>query len=331
MAEISIEDVRKFLTDMQGQVITLKELRSELNILPGTNSFDSIRVMMLRLTEQKILRYLGRNGGYKVIQQVSPIKVFGSKRSEPIEIKFPVDRDTEMEMSFAGDIILREGDLILISGRSNFGKTTLCMNFAAENIASNPVLMGNEYTTLDSKPSSRFLHRLDAMNWVQWYDDDGDRFTLLPVRGDYAEHIIKDRMNIIDWVNIETGEHYMIGTIMEAIKREVGKGVSIIAIQKAENAESGRGGQFTKDFADVEILLDQFGDEGEILLTIGKVKEAKRRLMGRTYAYQILNGVGIHNFREVVKCTACYGKKWRKVGNTSIPCDVCFKTGFRDR
>ena len=80
--------------------------------------------------------------------------------------------------------------MILISGQSNWGKTALCLNMCGENIDKNPVLMGNEYTTLDGQPNSRFLSRLDAMDWVDWYDDEGDRFTLLPVRDDYAEHIV---------------------------------------------------------------------------------------------------------------------------------------------
>ncbi|GAH14069.1 unnamed protein product, partial [marine sediment metagenome] len=144
-----------------------------------------------------------------------------------------------------------------------------------ENIEYKPVLMGNEYTTIDGEPSSRFLHRLDNMDWVEWHNGE-DNFTLLPVRSDYAEHIIKDRINIIDWINIETGEHYLISRIMEDIKRELGKGIAIIAIQKSAGSEAERGGQFTKDFADVEILLDKFGED-EVLLTLGKIKEAKAR------------------------------------------------------
>ncbi len=149
---------------------------------------------------------------------------------------------------------------------------------------------------------------VDTMKeWVEWTDGEGyDKFTLWPVRADYAEHIVKDRINIIDWINIDTGEHYMIGPIMEGIKRELGKGVGIIAIQKGEGADSGRGGQFTKDFADVEILLDKLPESDDVLLTIGKGKESKRKVMGRTFAYMIEDGIKIINFREIYKCKACF-------------------------
>ncbi len=182
-----------------------------------------------------------------------------------------------------------------------------------------------KYTTIDEKPSPRFLKRLRNMSWVEWQNETGkQKFTLLPVRADYAEHIVKDRINIIDWINIDTGEHYMIGPIMEGIKRELGKGIAIIAIQKGEGADSGRGGQFTKDFADVEILLDKLPESDDVLLTIGKVKEAKRKVLGRTFAYMIEDGIKIINFREIYKCKACYGKGWR----FGKPCDMCNKSGF---
>ena len=332
MAEITTEDVRGFLSTIDGQNVTIPGLRREFHILPGSKSYDSIRVIVHRLAEQKILRSVGVRGEYRVVRKVNPIDVFGEPLSHPITISFPRDYNMMKEMGFAEYLIIREGDLILISGRSNYGKTTLCMNFAGENIGSNPVLMGNEYTTLENKPSPRFMHRMRTMDWVEWQDENGkQQFTLLPVRSDYAEHIIKDRINIIDWINIDTGEHYMIGTIMESIKRELGKGIAIIAIQKAEGAESGRGGQFTKDFADVEILLDKLPESDDVLLTLGKVKESKRKLAGKTFAYGIDDGVKIVNFREVAKCSKCYGKGWVKEGNSNKPCPLCHKSGYTDK
>ena len=254
-----------------------------------------------------------------------PVKVYGRDRRPPVRLQFPRDRDTLEEMIIVDDIVLREGDLILISGQSNFGKTGICLNFAGENIESNPVLMGNEYTTLDNEPSSRFLNRLDNMDWVEWANGDGeDKFTLYPVFADYAEYIVKDKLNIIDWVNID--ELYLISKVMEEIKRAVGKGNAIIAIQKSKDSTAGRGGQFTKDFADLEILLDQYG-EREILMTMGKVKESKKKVSGRTFAFSLSKGVKVTGFREIVKCPICFGKGWKG----TAPCQNCDKLGFVDK
>ncbi len=330
MAEHLSDKLREFLSTAEGRDVDLTYLRRKLHIDPKSPADANLRTLLsVNLVREKIVRPSGKKDGiYRVIKKVDPIDVFSEPISEPIQLIFPRDFDTMMEMGFAEDLIIREGDLILISGRSNYGKTQMCMSFAGENIDLLPVLMGNEYTTLENKPTPRFMNRIKNMDWIHWKDENGkQKFTLLPVRSDYAEHIIKDRINIIDWINIDTGEHYMIGTIMESIKRELGKGIGIIAIQKAEGAESGRGGQFTKDFADVEILLDKLPESDDVLLTLGKVKESKSKVTGRTFAYGIVQGVRITNFREVIKCKDCFGKGWR----LNKPCDTCYKRGYVDK
>ncbi len=335
MATITPEEVKKFLMAIQGREITLKQIRDEFHILSGTQSYDTVRTILSRLADQKIIRLSGKHDGvYKVVTQVEPVQIFGidRERRPPFKLWFPKDFETAMEMSFADDIVIREGDLILISGVSNLGKTGLCLNFVGENIDYKPVLMGNEYTNPGGEPMPRFIGRLDGMSiknggWVNWVDEAGkDKFTLLPVHDDYAEHIVKDRINIIDWINIESGEHYMIGTILNNIKKQLGKGIAIIAIQKAEGADAGRGGQFTKDFADCEILIDKLGNS-ETLLTIGKVKEYTNPVSGRHFGFTIAKGVKILNFREVKRCDACKGTGFQ----AGKPCSDCAAKKWVDK
>lgn len=338
MPEITTLEIREYLANIQGREITLNDLRKEFNILAGSKSFNSIRTIMFQLAEQHIVKPTGKkDGSYKVVVQVKPVRVFAPERERipPVNLIFPRAYDTRLQLTFAADVVIRQGDLILISGLSNYGKTTLCLNFLAENLDTLPVLMGNEYTTWSTElnkyiPHPRMAARWDAMDWVQWIDGDlNDRFILLPVRDDYAENIIKDKINIIDWINIETGEHYMIGNILESIKKQLGKGVGIIAIQKAEGADAGRGGQFTKDFADLELLLDKYG-ENEVLLKIGKAKEPRdsARLTGRVFGYTIEdNGNKIMHFRELRKCPDCNGDGY----SHGKPCERCWGRKFIDK
>ena len=101
--------------------------------------------------------------------------------------------------------------------------------------------------------------------------------------------------------------------------------IRLVVLQKGEG-DMARGGQFTKDFIDCELLIDKF-TETESILTIGKVKEYTRPVSGRKFAFGILQGVKIINFREIVQCPQCYGKGWKKSGNSSVPCNSCDKTG----
>lgn len=327
MALITTDEVRQFLESIRGQEITLRDLRSEFGIMSGDKSFDTIRYIIRDLQTQGVVKPVGKNAGrYKVIRRVHPIKIFGVERERrpPFPFKFPKDFDTGMEFPFAEKIVIREGDCILIGGVSNYGKTTISMNIIGENIDFNPALLGNEFSMAD-QPTERFLNRLDAMDWVQWTNSDGeDRFTLLPVNDDFAENIIKDRINVIDWINLP-GEYYMISPLMEGLKRAIGKGIVIPILQKNEDSTHGRGGAPTRDFADLELLIDKHS-EFESRLTIGKCKESKGFVVGRSWAYGIFNGVRITNMREVKKCRTCYGKGYTKHGG----CEFCNESGWID-
>jgi len=187
---------------------------------------------------------------------------------------------------------------------------------------------GNEYTKLVNDiyvPDQRFLNRLRDIDGIEWLDEEGnDKLTLLPVMGDYAEHIVPDRLNIIDWINLDANQLYGISKVMEDIKANLGKGVAVVALQKSAGADAGRGGQFTKDFTDCELLLDGWDNTDDTLLTIGTIKEKTKPIMGKTYIFSHWNGARIINFREVRKCPKCFTRGYTKMG----PCDNCYKTGF---
>lgn len=345
MTERLKDALREFCRVRQGKVVDLKYIRAELKINPDSNEWETVAREMRQLAVEKIVRSSGRNDGvYKVVTQVKPVVVFDKsrERNPPFELIFPKDFETGMEMDFANYITIREGDVITLGGVKNKGKTLLCISFCGENIDRHPVLMGNEYTkSIENKetgelthiPAPRFYNRLVDMDWINWVNGDGtDKFQLMPVKEDYAEHIERDRINIIDWINLDANQLYDIGRVIEDIKVGLGSGIAIIALQKSTSSDTPRGGQFAKDFTDCELLLDQFGDSGDdILLTVGEVKEKTKPISGKTYAYTIWNGIKILNFREVVKCPTCYGKKWKKSGNTSILCDGCFKSGYIDK
>jgi len=332
MAEITAREVKEFLSKIPGQVITLEKVRKELQIRAGTKSFDAVRNIMFQLAEGKrpVVKPTAR-GEYKVIVYASPVTVFGTEKRPLVELKPPIDQETKEPLDFFNDIVFRQGDMIVLSGFKNMGKTALCLNLVAENLDMRPLLMGNEYTIMNQngfEVSPRLRARLENMTWVNWNDGDGKtRFDLLPVYRDYAEQILPDRLVAIDWVNLP-GEYYLVSPVMEDIKRATGSGISIVVLQKNPGTDYGRGGNPSKDFADVELLLDPYGEDKQmVMLTVETVKESRKSVQGRRFVYRIKKGVEIVDFREVIKCSNCWGKGWK----FNRPCDECNKTGYRDK
>jgi len=332
------DKLMEYLLAAQGRRVHLRDIRIYLNIEPGSKDDQNLRTQMNSLKKKRVVSPSGYDDGYyKVIKHMKPVSVFGvdRERRPPFQLLFPRDFDTGMEFSFAEHIVIREHDLITIGGQSNWGKTAIALNICGENIDHRPILMGNEYTqivgeTEEYEPTQRFMDRVSRMEWVEWIDGDGeDKFILLPVREDYAEHIVRDKINIIDWINLDASKLFDISKLMDNIKAELGRGIGVVVLQKGES-NMARGGQFTKDFTDCELLIDKY-TERESLLTIGKVKEYNEPVMGRTFAFGISQGVKIINFREVIPCPECYGKGWKKAGNMSKPCELCNKRGKIDK
>jgi len=287
------------------------------------------------MIEKKVVKPSGlKDGDYKVLTPIEPVKWWDNVSEEPIpDFRFPRNyNEDEQAFGIEDCVEIFPGDMILISGRSNYGKTCMALSLMGENLQlMYAVLMGSEYTASDGKISPKFKRRMKRMHWVKWLTDEGQpRFDLLPVGSDYEDYIKPDCLNVIDWISLN-GEYYLIDRVMKSIKDRVGNGVAVVVIQKNKDMEFGEGGERTERYADVHLRIDSFGEQ-ESLLTLGKVKSPKGRASGRTWAFGVIDfGANFSNIREVVKCRECWGKGWKKIGNGSIPCPVCYKRGFVDR
>lgn len=332
MAEISIEEVKGFLESMEGENITLNELRREFNILQGTRSFNSIRVIMHRLAEQRIVKPLGTRGEYRVLKQIDPVQWWNGAEDEALDFRFPRSYEDETEFGIEDCLDVFAGDLILLAGTSNYGKTALALSILGENLDLFPGarLMGSEYTAADGKISPKFKRRINRMSWARWIVDGKPRFELLPIGSDYEDYIKADWLNVVDWVSLP-GEYYLIDRVMKASKDRIGNGVLVMVLQKNRTSDFAEGGERAERYADVCLYIDPYG-ESESMLRLGKVKAPKGRASGRTWAFSIVDyGANLHNIREVVKCPRCYGRGYIRSGQNNIRCDKCLGKKYIDK
>ena len=299
------------------------------NVCNGTiqpSSYGHLRVIIHRLVEMGKIRPIGeRDGWYEKICSIQPVRWWEVDENVKFDLSFPRSYYDDACFSFADKINIAPGDLIVLAGTSNAGKTTLALNFLAENIDKDYkcVLMGNEYVSLNNMPSPRFKKRLSAMNWVKWFDENlKPKFELLPVQDNFENYIQKDKLNIIDWIYLPDNV-YMVGKVLQDIKGRLGKGVGIAVLQKASNRDLGVGGQFTEYRADLYMSVDILRG-WESRLTLGKVKDSTVPLSGMSWAFSIEEGAKLANIREVKKCHKCnaFGKRFGKT------CDTCHGNGW---
>lgn len=321
-----------YLQTAIGREVNLKDIRAFLRIEPGSKDDQNLRTQMATtMIKGKTVKPSGRNDGvYKVLTPIKPVEwsLDGEDKEGILDIHFPRSYIDDTTFGIEDLVEISEGDLILITGETNYGKTAMANTMLGENLEllpSIPYLMGSEYTGSDEQMSPKFRRRLKRMNWVQWTDDNGKRkFELLPVGADYEDYVVPDHLTIIDWISLP-GEYYLIDRVMKTIKDAVGlHGLAVVVVQKNKGAEFAEGGQRSERYADLVLKIDRFG-EHESMLTIGKVKAAKGKIpTGRMWAFEITDyGANFQNIREVIKCSKCWAKGYIKADQENKRCPVC--------
>jgi len=333
MEQRLIDKLKNYLSTSQGKIVNLKDLRVTFNIQPGSKDDTLLRThMSSTLVKQRVVVSQGRkDGDYKVIKPVEPVNWWDDRENEePLNFRFPRSYDDNTEFGIENLVEIFAGDMILIAGTSNYGKTVMVLSIMGENLELMPcVLMGSEYTASDGKISPKFKRRMGRMNWVKWITDDGKpRFELLPVGSDYEDYIKSDALNAIDWISLP-GEYYLIDAVMKSIKDKIGNGIAVPVLQKNKTTEFAEGGERAERYADVCMYIDPYGNES--MIRLGKVKAPKGKATGRMWAFSIVDhGANLHRIREIVKCPTCWGKGYTGSANYYKKCEVCNGLKFID-
>lgn len=319
---ITMEMVKGWI-EMGDDEFEIEKFRAAHGISPESANFY---MCIKRLVEQKYIKRVAR-GIYRKIILVNSVKWWVATPEDVIDFTFPQSHIDFSSFGIEDMVNIERGDLILISGVSNAGKTCFAMNLLAENLGKMPAyLMGSEYTSADRKPTAKFQRRIRNMEWAEWMCGEIPMFELYPVGDDYEDYVVKDGLNIIDWISLED-RYYLIDTITKKIKDRVGKGVVVVVIQKNKGNEFGEGGERSTRYADLELKIDPYGEE-EGMLTIGKVKSPKAKATGRRFAFKIVEaGSNFTNIRELKVCQTCYGRGTYG----GHPCDTCLGLRYLDK
>jgi hypothetical protein len=133
------------------------------------------------------------------------------------------------------------GNILLFAGESNAGKTALSLLIAAKNMPFYDV----HYFSSEMGPEEFKLR-------VQEFAEDGitpDQWKLnfYERSSDFPDVLMPDSFNIFDYIEVPSDKPYLVGDILRDIHKKLNRGIAIVCLQRAKNAELGRGGQFTLD------------------------------------------------------------------------------------
>ncbi len=110
----------------------LESLRARHDISADSSTFYTA---ISRLLADRKIKRLGR-GKYRRIKKVEPVNWWNTEINEdPLNFLFPKSHEDESEFGIEECAEVFPGDMILIAGASNYGKTTLALNILGENLS----------------------------------------------------------------------------------------------------------------------------------------------------------------------------------------------------
>lgn len=251
------EDVGKWISVSSGY-FHVRECYKELGAV-STKDMAAIRQAILHYKNEGIIeswRVRG-NGWYRQKERELIGIDWQNADTEPLGIRLPLGL-SEMANVYNGDIII-------IAGESNVGKTGMCLNIAELN--------------MDNRKCDYFSSELGDVKIAKRISLSETPNELWSVsfhyrHSDYQDVLFKDSINIIDFI-MQTNNFWEIGDKIKDIHlalKDIGSGIAVVAIQKSSYKELGRGGDFSLDLASLYITLSQPGRAKIVKLKDWKVE-----------------------------------------------------------
>lgn len=225
---------------------------------------------------------------------------------------------------FNDSVVIPPKSIVVIAGQTSAGKSTFIRNLLWDNMHSiHCRLMVSETSAASFRRYSK------SMTWAEPMKDGKPVFDFISRTSNFQDIILPDSLNLIDWLDVASGEFYRIGQELLHIKEKLNNGIAVVAIQKDGNKEYGRGNTFSIELATMYLTIDYNRDKNMSWVTVKKAKEWNGNVdpNNKVYGFQITDyGSQFSNIREIKKCKHCggYGK------SRGSECLDCNGTGWVD-
>lgn len=240
------------------------------------------RVVLGRLCEDGIIERV-RAGVYRKIERPQGLDL--SESSQPrVPLQFPL----ELEKVFS----LREGNIMVLAGTPNAGKTCFALDFIRLNQEKYDCI----YLCKEME-APELRERLTQFEG--YYPNIKWSFKPYKIKSDYGflDGIQRDKLNVLDYLSPPPGEFFKIAQQLEQIQSRLGKGIALVCIQKTKGQELGRGASFGLELPRVYLSLDR----GKLSIVKAKHPEGNLDPEKVYYTFRIEQGCKFTDVRRHIK------------------------------
>jgi hypothetical protein len=219
-------DIREAVTATWGNITATNVVETATNAT--FEDRKKIRVILGRLVKEGILeRVPGQNGVYRKIDTDIEEMDFIDAEVETVDLWLPFGIHSMVETM--------PGNIHIIAGEPNAGKTAFLLNVIRENMRKFEIhYFNSEMGSSELKKRLDLFEDIALSNWNFKSWERSDNFSDVIKPG-------KNKINIIDFLEIYDNFYEVSGRIAEIHKKLKGA-IAIIALQKNPNVDTGLGG-----------------------------------------------------------------------------------------
>lgn len=231
---------------------------------------NAARVAICRLVEKGVLeRHRQRDAVYRRIEV----------ECEEIDWKSAPTQDLDIDWPLGLSALARiyPGNIVVVAGVQNCGKTAFMLNFIKQNMHNNQIHYFN--SEMGATELKLRLQKFEDVSLDDW------KMSVWERSGNFADVIKPDAVNVIDFLEIHK-DFWEVGAMLKDIHNRLKKGIAVVALQKSKEKEVGRGGDMSLEKSRLYLAMDPG------IITIVKCKnwQGERNPNGLSKRFRLVQG-----------------------------------------
>lgn len=267
-------DIREFVLTTSGNFLTTDVY--QMTTLTTREDKKKANVILGRLVDEGIIERSGnKNGCFRRVENDVEAVDFLNAPTDEFPLKLPMGIDTFT--------MLYPGSIVVVAGSKSAAKTALLLNITKNNMHTHEIVYLNSEMgdTEFRKRLELFGDPLESWRFKAYHRASGFSDLITPEK----------KIFIIDFLEVTT-DFWKVAQYIQEIHKKLKDGIAIIALQKSQNKETGRGGDFSKEKARLYLSLDYLPEEKANVVKIvdAKAWRTHRNPRGLCRRYKLSNG-----------------------------------------